>query len=48
MIVLGDTIIDVDWKKFIGLKTSALGVKKVTIPGNLALLNLMLKETLFM
>jgi hypothetical protein len=31
MIVLGDTIIDVDWKKFIGLKTSALGVKKVTI-----------------
>jgi glucose-1-phosphate thymidylyltransferase len=32
MIVLGDTIIDVDWKKFIGLKTSALGVKKVSDP----------------
>ncbi len=32
MIVLGDTIIDVDWKKFMALKTSALGVKKVTDP----------------
>jgi glucose-1-phosphate thymidylyltransferase len=32
MIVLGDTIIDVDWKKFIGLKSSALGVKKVSDP----------------
>ncbi|HRH57974.1 MAG TPA: sugar phosphate nucleotidyltransferase [Chitinophagales bacterium] len=32
MIVLGDTIIDVDWKKFISLKTSALGVKKVNDP----------------
>lgn len=32
MIVLGDTIIDVDWKKFMALKTSALGVKKVADP----------------
>ena len=32
MIVLGDTIIDVDWKKFMALETTALGVKKVTDP----------------
>lgn len=32
MIVLGDTIIDVNWKKFIALKGSALGVKKVDDP----------------
>jgi len=32
MIVLGDTIIDVDWKKFMALETSALGVKKVSDP----------------
>ncbi len=32
MIVLGDTIIDVNWKQFMALKTSALGVKKVTDP----------------
>ncbi|MCC6514765.1 MAG: glucose-1-phosphate thymidylyltransferase [Chitinophagales bacterium] len=32
LIVLGDTIIDVDWKKFMQIKTSVLGVKKVTDP----------------
>ena len=32
MIVLGDTIIDVDWKRFMALETSGLGVKKVTDP----------------
>ncbi len=32
MIVLGDTVIDVNWKKFIALEGSALGVKKVTDP----------------
>jgi glucose-1-phosphate thymidylyltransferase len=32
MIVLGDTIIDVNWKQFMALKTSALGVKKVSDP----------------
>jgi glucose-1-phosphate thymidylyltransferase len=32
LIVLGDTVIDVDWKKFIGIGTSALGVKKVADP----------------
>lgn len=32
LIVLGDTIIDADWKKLLSLKTSALGVKKVNDP----------------
>jgi glucose-1-phosphate thymidylyltransferase len=32
IIVLGDTIIDVDLKKFIDLKTSALAIKKVSDP----------------
>lgn len=32
MIVLGDTVIDVDWKRFLAMKTSALGVKKVEDP----------------
>ena len=32
LIVLGDTIIDVDWKQFIRSKNSALGVKKVGDP----------------
>ncbi|MEZ5054969.1 MAG: sugar phosphate nucleotidyltransferase [Chitinophagales bacterium] len=32
LIVLGDTIIDVNWKKFIALKTTALGIKQVNDP----------------
>jgi glucose-1-phosphate thymidylyltransferase len=32
MIVLGDTVIDVDWKRFMAMETSALGVKKVEDP----------------
>lgn len=32
LIVLGDTIIDADWKKLLQLKTSALGIKKVNDP----------------
>ncbi len=32
MIVLGDTIIDVDWKKFMALSGTALAVKKVNDP----------------
>lgn len=32
LIVLGDTILDVDWKKFMATQTSVLGVKKVNDP----------------
>lgn len=32
IIVLGDTIIELDWKKFLGIKNSVLAVKKVADP----------------